>query len=699
MRSRDPARRTSVRPLRTAVHRVHAGRVLSDLQFHQPGRGRGVRQLQRKIPGTWDDRDLGAPLARRRIARRGIPAPDPAAEPREGEGPRRRGRHGARLVPRVGRVGRRHGGVPLEARGTVRPDARTPEATPRADGRPDRSRSRSDQGPRVLNESARDPGAGRTEAANRGTPPGEGGHPEARRGPREHGEHVPEHPPVAAGRVEGPRDLTAGSDRRVPTGAGVPREGLRSTQGTGVGHRPQGGRVPLRHESGPRTAAGDREAGGAVARQRAPPRRTASCPERGGGGPRAQTVGAGTESERRETRDEGGVHDHDPLGLREKARKSLQGGAREEAGELDAPVMPKVDVAKIEAEAKAREDQLRRELADSRKLSDAKGAQIARQDAKLAQLEARAKELEAASAADAREASRILKEAQVELEEAQEELKALRKSKATAKDAEAATEQLRKTRAAVDTKESSLKKRAAELESVVASLDKRNKEVDQRERALSIAQDKLDAEARVVREAGREVQQSRAKLETREAELAEARKTARDQANQRAAELERDLEGAKKDLAKALQEVKSARTEAVAARKDYQEKEIVLTTEMTRARGSMDQEKEKAARLKDEIEELRKRLGKAGELSEKESDLKAKWSKLDAEKKELADHKAEVAALEKGLEAREAAAKAAARTAADRGAEAEKALKEVRERERTLEKLERKIEADREKLE
>src|SRR5438132_9024546 len=90
---------------------------------------------------------------------------------------------------------------------------------------------------------------------------------------------------------------------------------------------------------------------------------------------------------------------------------------------------------------------------------------------------------------------------------------------------------------------------------------------------------------------------------------------------------------AKKDLAKALHELKSARTEAVTARKDYQEKEIVLTTEMTRARGSMDQEKEKSSRLKDEIEELRKRLGKAGELSEKESDLKAKRDKRDAESK------------------------------------------------------------------
>src|SRR5207302_1006180 len=287
-----------------------------------------MRELQREIPGTRDDWDLGPPLAGRRIAGRGVPAPDPAAEPGEGEGPRWRGRRGARLVPRVGRVGGRHGGVPLEARGTVRPDARTPEATPRADGRPDRSRSRSDQGPRVLDESARDPGAGRTEAADRGTPPGEGGHPEARRGPREHGEHVPEHPAVAAGRVEGPGNLVAGSDRRVPTGAGVPREGLRSTQGTRVGHRPQGGRVPLRHESGPRTTAGDREAGGAVARQSAPPRRTTSCPERGGGGPRAQTVGAGTESERRETRDEGGAHDHEPLGLRDRRAEESDGPAR-----------------------------------------------------------------------------------------------------------------------------------------------------------------------------------------------------------------------------------------------------------------------------------------------------------------------------------------------------------------------------------
>src|SRR5438094_692619 len=152
MRSRDPARRTSVRPLRTALHRVHAGCVLSDLQFHQPGRGRGMRELQREIPRTRHDRDHGPPLAGRRIAGRGIPAPDLAAEPGEGEGPGRRGRRGAGFVPRVGRVGRRHGGVPLEARGTVRPDARTAEATSRADGRPDRSRSRSDQGPRILDE-------------------------------------------------------------------------------------------------------------------------------------------------------------------------------------------------------------------------------------------------------------------------------------------------------------------------------------------------------------------------------------------------------------------------------------------------------------------------------------------------------------------------------------------------------------------
>ena len=59
------------------------------------------------------------------------------------------------------------------------------------------------------------------------------------------------------------------------------------------------------------------------------------------------------------------------MGLREKARKSLDAGA-----EAEDRVTLKVDVAALEAEAKAREDQLRRELVDSRKLSDAKGAQI-----------------------------------------------------------------------------------------------------------------------------------------------------------------------------------------------------------------------------------------------------------------------------------------------------------------------------------
>src|SRR2546427_2011753 len=144
------------------------------------------------------------------------------------------------------------------------------------------------------------------------------------------------------------------------------------------------------------------------------------------------------------------------MGLREKARKSLDAGA-----EAEDRVTLKVDVAALEAEAKAREDQLRRELVDSRKLSDAKGAQIARQDSKLMLLEARLKELEAAGAAAAREASRTLKQAQAELEEARDEVKTLRKSKATVKDAESATEQLRKTRVAVETKEATFKKRHA----------------------------------------------------------------------------------------------------------------------------------------------------------------------------------------------------------------------------------------------
>src|SRR5207253_11220164 len=102
---------------------------------------------------------------------------------------------------------------------------------------------------------------------------------------------------------------------------------------------------------------------------------------------------------------------------------------------------------------------------------------------------------------------------------------------------------------------------------------------------------------RLVRGAGKEVEQTRAKLQEREAEVAEARKTLRDQSDRRAAELEQELAAAKTDLSKSLHDLKSAQAESAPARKEFREKEIVLTTEMTRAQGSVDQEKDKSAEI------------------------------------------------------------------------------------------------------
>src|SRR2546422_10037849 len=112
------------------------------------------------------------------------------------------------------------------------------------------------------------------------------------------------------------------------------------------------------------------------------------------------------------------------MGLREKARKSLE--ANED--EIDAPVLLKVDAAERE-EAKARETQLRKELEDARKLSDAKTAQIARQDDTIHGLQTRVKDLEAASAIAERDAKKAVKELEGEIKEAREELQDLRKNR------------------------------------------------------------------------------------------------------------------------------------------------------------------------------------------------------------------------------------------------------------------------------
>ena len=128
------------------------------------------------------------------------------------------------------------------------------------------------------------------------------------------------------------------------------------------------------------------------------------------------------------------------MGLREKARKSLQPDSTADEVEQSAPMLLELEAAEREAEAKAREAKLRKELADARKLSEAKDAEIARQGAKRGQLEARFKDLEAANAAAEREASQRLKQAGAELDDARKDVAALQKFKSTAKEAESTTQ-------------------------------------------------------------------------------------------------------------------------------------------------------------------------------------------------------------------------------------------------------------------
>src|SRR5438128_11517301 len=124
------------------------------------------------------------------------------------------------------------------------------------------------------------------------------------------------------------------------------------------------------------------------------------------------------------------------MGLRGKARKPLEPDATADRVEQSAPMLLELEASEREAEAKAREMQLRKELADARKLSEAKDAEIARQSAKRCHLETWVKELEASNAAAEREASQHLKKAEAELDDARKHTTALQKFKSTAKEAE-----------------------------------------------------------------------------------------------------------------------------------------------------------------------------------------------------------------------------------------------------------------------
>src|SRR6266581_1575645 len=76
---------------------------------------------------------------------------------------------------------------------------RPSEAAARTDGRADRAGSGPHPVARILDGSEGRRRAGEPEGPDRGPLAPERGHPEARRGPRRHGEHVPEHLADAAG--------------------------------------------------------------------------------------------------------------------------------------------------------------------------------------------------------------------------------------------------------------------------------------------------------------------------------------------------------------------------------------------------------------------------------------------------------------------------------------------------------------------
>src|SRR5439155_10607167 len=106
--------------------------------------------------------------------------------------------------------------------------------------------------------------------------------------------------------------------------------------------------------------------------------------------------------------------------------------------------------------------------------------------------------------------------------------------------------------------------------------------------------------------------------------------------------------------------------------------------------GVAEQEKEKASRLKDQVEELRKRAASTEELSKEDADLKRRFLKLDAEMKELAANQAALGKERAQLSAREAESEKASRLAARQTLGAQRALKANQERERPAEIPERK---------
>ena len=129
-------------------------------------------------------------------------------------------------------------------------------------------------------------------------------------------------------------------------------------------------------------------------------------------------------------------------GLREKARKSLQ-APEAEAEENGAPTVVRFDaqLAELEASAKAREEELQKEIDDLRKLSEAKTAQIVKQENALTAAQQKLKDLEEENsdlAEDTKKAQKALEQLREQLAEAHVELETLQRTKEAAVDTKAA---------------------------------------------------------------------------------------------------------------------------------------------------------------------------------------------------------------------------------------------------------------------
>src|SRR5207244_2889231 len=175
-----------------------------------------------------------------------------------------------------------------------------------------------------------------------------------------------------------------------------------------------------------------------------------------------------------------------------------------------------------------------------------------------------------------------------------------------------------------------------------------------------------------------------------EAEITRAKAVVESEAH-RSAALEKDLNDSRKDVAKLMRSFETAKAEAEASRRQGQDRQKEVAGELATARAAVHEAKAEGARLKAELDELRKRAGKASELGGREAQLKAQLAKFDARSKELGQREATLAGSEARVRQREAESAKASRSAAERALEAENALKTIKERERVVEKAEKNL--------